>query len=144
MNIAGLTQVDIAVYGIVAALLPGLIAIINRPTFPAWAKQLVMVVVAVAAGAVTYGLKNGWDFSSTAGVITALTGVWVATQAAYLVFWKQALAPAIESNVNGGPAAKAARDADIAPDYDATIVESFDEPVEELPVSAPLESGKSV
>lgn len=102
MNVVGLSQTDVAVYGLLSSLLPALIAVINRPHFPAWLKQIIMFVVAVIAGGVTYGLKNGWDFSSRAGIITALIGVWLATQAAYLVFWKQALAPAIESSINSG------------------------------------------
>lgn len=111
-----LSQTDVAVYGMVAAALPALVAVFNRPHFPGWLKQLIMLVVALLAGGVTYGLKNGWDFSSRAGVITALIGVWIATQTAYLVFWKQALAPAIESSVNSGSKApKHAADPDPAP-----------------------------
>jgi hypothetical protein len=123
MNLAGLTQIDVAIYGLVGALLPLLVAVINRPHFPAWAKQIIMLAVAVA---VTYGIKNGWDFSSTAGVVTALTGVWIATQGAYLLFWGRGIAPAIEAKVNGSKAAQT----DVSPDADAVIDEDVPEVVE--------------
>lgn len=129
MNLAGLTQIDVAVYGGIGSLLPVLVALINRPHFPSWAKQLIMIVLAVAAGVVTYGFKNGWDFSSTAGIVTALLGVWAATQAAYLVFWGKALAPAIEANVNGGNQPQP----DVAPDSDAVIDEDVPEAEETAP-----------
>lgn len=102
----GLSATDLAVYGLIASFLPGVTAIFNRPHFPGWLKQVIEVVIAVVAGGLAYGLKNGWDFSSRAGVITALLGVWAATQAAYLLFWQHALAPAIESKINGGKAPK--------------------------------------
>lgn len=129
MNILGLTQYDIFVYGIVSALLPGIVAIINRPHFPPWAKQIIMAAVAVAAAVVTYGLKNDWDFRA-AGLGTALLGVWAATQAAYQYFWKKGLGPAIESNVLGGR--KAAPQPETAPLATADIDEELPDD-EDLP-----------
>lgn len=119
MNLAGLSQIDIAVYGGIGSLLPVLVALINRPHFPAWVKQLIMIGLAVVAGVITYGLKNGWDFTSSTGLVTALLGVWAATQAAYLLFWGKALAPTIEANVNGGQQPQ-----DVAPDASDAIDEN--------------------
>lgn len=102
MNITDITGADIATYGGVAAILPLIVSIINRPHFPAWAKQLIMILVALVAGVLTYGAKNEWHFDSVNGVITALIGVVAVAQIAYRVLWSKGAAPAIEQRVNGG------------------------------------------
>lgn len=99
-----LNPTDLVIYGVIAALLPALIAVINRPTFPSWAKQLVETVVALAAGVTSYGFTHNWNFGNTATLGATLGGIWAATQGFYLLFWQHALAPAIEQKVNAGKA----------------------------------------
>lgn len=114
----GFTGTDIAVYGIVGTLLPLIVSIINRPHFPAWAKQLVMVVVAVAGGLVAYAAKNHLDFSNTSAILATLIGVVGAAQVAYLVLWSRGAAPAIERNLNGGSSAVDSDAEPVDEDYD--------------------------
>lgn len=137
MNLAGLTQYDVMVYGIVSAFLPGLIAIINRPHFPDWLRQVIMAAVALAAGFVTYGFKNGWDFKS-AGLGAAMLGVWAATQLAYQYFWKKGLGPALEAKVLGGKKV----DAPVSPPEDAFVDD--EDPEEPVSYTDPIPEGRAL
>lgn len=96
---------DLGTYGIAGAVLPLVVSIINRPHFPAWAKQLIMVAAAVVVGVLTYGAKNTWDFTDVPHVLAAVAGVAAATQIAYHGLWKKGVAPKIEGGLNAGPAA---------------------------------------
>lgn len=118
MDITDITAGDAASYGGIAIFLPLIVAVINRPTFPAWGKQLIMVGVALVAGVITYGSRNDWDFTNTNGIITAVMGVVAVTQAAYRVLWSKGAAPAIEQGVNGGTSTEEPEPVDDDPEDD--------------------------
>lgn len=102
MNVWNELTTDATVYGGVGTLLPLLVAVINRPSFPSWLKQTVMVACSIAVGIVTYGVQYGWDFTDPAHIVLAVLGVATATQLAYRGLWSKGVAPAIEANILGG------------------------------------------
>lgn len=79
---------------VVGALLPALVALVNRSHWPAAAKGVVVIASSLLAGAVTAwatGDLNGKTFAQSAAVIAA------AAVAAYHAWWKPTgIAPAIE------------------------------------------------
>lgn len=141
--IDNVSTLDISSYGGVGVLLPLVIAFLNRPTFPTWLRGLIMLIISIIAGMITYGLKNEWDFTSGPAVLTAVIGVVAATQVAYHALWQpNGIAGKIETNINSGSTptpAHAATEADHAdqdieedtPDEDE--IDQPDESVEYAP-----------
>lgn len=141
INLAGLSQIDIAVYGAVAFLLPPLLAVINRPSFPSYAKLLISGGVSAVAGFVSYYLKNGLDLHNHAAIVSAVLGVAVATQVAYKIFWNNgtvSLIDKIEAKVNGGKVT-AAPSVEEAPDSFSIVQE--DNPYYDVPIPEGAEHG---
>jgi VIT1/CCC1 family predicted Fe2+/Mn2+ transporter len=79
---------------LVGALLPALVAFVNREHWPAWAKGLTAVASSVVAGGVTAWLSDG--FTGKTWLQSALIVVGAAL-ASYRLWWHPTgVAPAIE------------------------------------------------
>lgn len=72
---------------IVGFLLPLLIAVLQQPGFPKWARATIMAVVCIVGGLVTVTVTGG--FHSAHGVIAELLLVALAAIAFYEKWWKQ-------------------------------------------------------
>ncbi|MFM9697910.1 hypothetical protein [Streptomyces europaeiscabiei] len=83
----------------VGAVLPLLTAVVQRPAWPAKAKQVIAVVAALVAGVVAVAAEGGWG-QFQHGQLTTVTilGVLAASQTSYDLVWKPSkLAPWIEA-----------------------------------------------
>lgn len=89
---------------VVGALMPGLIAVVNRPSWPAWARAAVAVVVSVIAGAMTAYL--GGDLHGISIVRAILLTLFSALGFYKLIWHPSGVAVAIEKatspNTGGG------------------------------------------
>lgn len=86
--------------GIVAALLPGLIAVINRAHWPGWAKAAVTVAASTVAGAIT-AWANG-QFTGLGWSASALVILGIAVGAFHGIWKPSGVADAIEQAINAG------------------------------------------
>lgn len=86
---------------LVGALLPMLVAVVNRSHWPAWGKGVVVLASSVVAGGVTAwwsGQLTGLRWTESALIIAGAAVV------AYRHFWQPTgIAPAIEAATTPGP-----------------------------------------
>lgn len=83
----------------VGAVLPLLIAVVQRPNWSTRSKQIVAVVASLIAGVITVAAADGWAQFQQGKLTTAtIVGVLLAAQTSYDVLWKPTkLAPVIEA-----------------------------------------------
>ena len=96
-------QTLLASSGIVGALLPAVIAVINRERWAGWVKALVTVLVSTAAGALT-AWANG-QFTGLGFTASALVVLGIAVASFHGIWKTSGLADAIEHSINSGPPA---------------------------------------
>lgn len=86
---------------IIGALVPPVIAVVQRPKFPGWARVAIMLVIAVVASVVVLAVQSDLDFhnwSRTVGLVI------VGAIAAYHGIWQPSgIAPAIEAATSPTP-----------------------------------------
>ena len=88
-----MTNLDL-VSALVGVLLPPLVAVVNQPRWPSWARALVAVVSSVAAGGMTAWVAG--DLAGMSGLRAVLVVV-AATLAAYRAWWQPSgIAPWLE------------------------------------------------
>ena len=86
----------LTVAGVLSALAPLVVALLNRPSWSAGRKQLVALAVSVGLAVVALAVTGG--FTSGQDVATVVLAVVGATQAAYALVWKPTgVAPAVEA-----------------------------------------------
>jgi hypothetical protein len=93
---------------VIGWLLPLVIAVLNRPSFPKWARVLVMVGVAAVAGviaAATQGVFNDFDWSNAGQLFTTIALIAALAHGFYEKFWLRiGVATAIEEKTSPTPA----------------------------------------
>lgn len=83
---------------LVGFLMPALVAVINKYTWPSWLKGIVAVVSCIIAGGVTAWLSG--DINGMP-LVKSILIVLVATLGSYHVWWKPTgIAPAIEKSTS--------------------------------------------
>jgi len=77
---------DLAMWNaIVAAVLPMIIALIQQPTFPRWARATITLVVCAIGGLVTTYVTDQWNSED---VVTSVLTIFAAVLAFHTAFFK--------------------------------------------------------
>ena len=88
---------------IIGAVLPFLIAVVNRPKWSGTVRQIVAVAISLAVGLVTVVVQGAADFTLQGALVT-LAAVVGAAQATYALVWKPSkIAPVLERVTTPGP-----------------------------------------
>jgi len=85
---------------LVGALMPALIAVVNQPHWPPWARAVMTVLSCIVAGGITAAVEGRF---TGVGLVESVGVVLVAALAAYRWWWKPSgIADTIETRTTPG------------------------------------------
>lgn len=92
-------ELEPGIVALVAAVLPLLLAVVNRPQWPSEVKSLLAFGVCVVVGIIVAWATDHWNRD---GIILNIGAVFALTNAAYQAVWKPTkVAPTIEEKTSG-------------------------------------------